>query len=166
MRFPRASRILPTVVIAASLVAVGTGCTAVGPGAASSGPATSAPAATAGAGSTGAASGQTKTTACQILGSSLQTLSTNLQSAYDKYSSDPKAAIIELQTVSTTFQASVAKVNEPGAQALADKLQTDLQTLVADTKDAVSNPIAGAAKVAKLAPTLKSDITKIGSYCS
>ncbi|AMM20663.1 hypothetical protein AX769_11570 [Frondihabitans sp. PAMC 28766] len=162
----RFARLLPLVVVGASLLAV-SGCTAVGPeaGASSSAAAPATAAAPAAPAASGTASSQTKATACTILGSSLQDLSNSLQSAYSKYATDPKAAVTALQKVSATFQSSVAKVTEPGATALATKAEGDLQTLISDVQNAVNHPITGAAAVQKLLPTLESDFTKIGSYC-
>lgn len=163
MAFPR--QILPVALVAGALVASVAGCTAVGPGASSSS-STSAPTTSAPVAGSSAGAGQSKAGACRILGSSLQDLSNSLQSAYSKYASDPKAAAADLQKVTDTFTQSVSKVTAPDAKALTDKAQTDLQSLITATKDAVDHPITGVAKVQKLVPAIKSDFTKIGSYCS
>lgn len=159
---------LPLVLTLSALVFAATGCTAVGPEAASTSSAAAAPTTPASSATTpsGVGASQTKAAACQILGSSLQDLSSSLQTAYSKYASDPKAAVTALQKVSDTFATSVRGVTEPGAQALTAKAEADLQTLIADVTDAVDHPLAGAAKVQKLLPTIQADFTKIGTYCS
>ncbi|BDZ50340.1 hypothetical protein GCM10025867_25810 [Frondihabitans sucicola] len=160
-----ARTVLPTVGLAALLVAGLAGCSPIGPTESSStaaAPASSAAAAPA----TAPASSQTKGQACTLLASSMETLSTKLSSEYTSFTNDPKAAVAAIQELSATFAANVRKVTEPGALALGQKAEADLATFVTAAQKAVAHPAAGVAAVQKQATALQKDFTQVGSYCA
>jgi hypothetical protein len=142
----------------AGLLLALTGCTAGSPAASG----TPKPAATHSA----AASTQSTKAACALLQSSVSTITADLQQSFASLASDPNAAEVKLQELTTSMKLGVDSVTNPEVKAAGTKAHDALAALNDDVKAVIADPkSADTAKIQADAAAVQTTFTALGKVC-
>jgi hypothetical protein len=109
--------------------------------------------------------GQSKAEACNSLQNSMSGVASDLSSGLSSVANDPKAATAKLQTISDTFDKSVAKLENAEVKKAAQKADDSLKAMVKAVKDTISDPKNVSALQAAVTP-VQTDFTSIGKLCT